>query len=53
MRNTTRALTRHYIDAPDLYGDVLEIGGHTLSSWRSLPERAYRKLQRTLAGLGA
>ena len=31
MRNTTRALTRHYIDALDLHGDVLEIGGHRLS----------------------
>jgi methyltransferase family protein len=32
VRNTTRALTRHYIDALDLHGDVLEIGGHTLSN---------------------
>ena len=31
MRNTTRALTRHYIDTLDLRGDVLEIGGHRLS----------------------
>ncbi|GAA3715786.1 hypothetical protein GCM10022204_39260 [Microlunatus aurantiacus] len=31
MRTTTRALTRHYIDELDLSGDVLEIGGHTLS----------------------
>ena len=31
MRNTTRALTRHYIDELDLSGDVLEIGGHRLS----------------------
>ena len=31
MRNTTRALTRHYIQELDLSGDVLEIGGHRLS----------------------
>lgn len=32
MRDTTRALTRHYIDQLDLHGDVLEIGGHRLAT---------------------
>jgi len=31
VRNTTRAITRHYIDQLDLRGDVLEIGGHRLA----------------------
>jgi SAM-dependent methyltransferase len=31
VRNTTRALTRHYTDHLDLHGDVLEIGGHRLA----------------------
>ncbi|WP_375424241.1 class I SAM-dependent methyltransferase [uncultured Friedmanniella sp.] len=31
MRPTTRALVQHYVDALDLWGDVLEIGGHRLA----------------------
>jgi len=34
VRNTTRALTRHYLDHLDLRGDVLEIGGHRLDNPR-------------------
>lgn len=44
MRTTTRALTRHYIDELDLCGDVLEIGGHTLSNCAAtlFPEPRFR-----------
>lgn len=30
MRKTTRELVRHYVDALELTGDVLEVGGHKL-----------------------
>lgn len=31
MRPTTKAIVRHYVDALDVRGDVLEIGGHKLA----------------------
>lgn len=55
MRQTTRALTRHYIDRLDLRGDVLEIGGHRLAKCAidlfPAPRFAYHDLNLTASDI--